>query len=303
MAPLKFIVFLVLLYDAVAQDTNRRAGLPLTRSDDNINKYSDAGVKVMNATNELLQTIDDSIKKSKDVNAQALNTTNENLQNLDKTIKEHSFEHLETITESTDATNEKLRSIDGSIQQLIGTMTVTNERIFAMNENIAQLIRSTNAKLDRNEEFTVQFQENFQSLMGILTTYFRPRRDCYDILSLGETANGVYRINPTGDREFSVYCDMNLRGWMVFQRREDNSVNFYRYWNYYKRGFGDPSGEFWMGNDKIHQLTTIRRYELRIDMEAFNGDKAYAKYDSFSIEDETNKYKLHIGSYSGTADC
>jgi len=33
----------------------------------------------------------------------------------------------------------------------------------------------------------------------------------------------------------------------VFQRRQDGSVEFYRYWTNYQNGFGDPAGEFWLG--------------------------------------------------------
>ena len=115
--------------------------------------------------------------------------------------------------------------------------------------------------------------------------------------------SGVYSVNPDGKGSFNVYCDVRTDGggWTVFQRREDGSVDFYRGWNDYKSGFGQLTAEFWLGNDKIHRLTAARPRSLRVEVEDWNGVRAYAKYGKFNIGDEHAKYRLDVGSYSGTA--
>lgn len=46
-----------------------------------------------------------------------------------------------------------------------------------------------------------------------------------------------------------------LSGWTLIQRREDGSVDFYKTWDEYKKGFGHLEGEFWLGLEHIYQLT------------------------------------------------
>ena len=90
-------------------------------------------------------------------------------------------------------------------------------------------------------------------------------------------------------------------GWTVFQRRQDGSVDFYRNWAEYERGFGNLTGEHWLGLKNIHRLTPKGSNYLRVDLGDFEGGKAYAKYNSFEILDSYTQYTIVIGSYSGTA--
>jgi len=110
-------------------------------------------------------------------------------------------------------------------------------------------------------------------------------------------------VNPDGKGSFNVYCEMRTDGggWTVFQRRQDGSADFYRGWNDYKSGFGQLTAEFWLGNDKIHRLTAARPSSLRVELEDWSGVRVYAKYGKFNIGDEQAKYRLKVGSYSGTA--
>ena len=89
---------------------------------------------------------------------------------------------------------------------------------------------------------------------------------------------------------------------MVFQRRQDGSVDFFRTWEEYKEGFGSVTGEFWLGNDKLHSLlSNTKQNELRVDLGDFEGNKAYAKYSNFTVGPESDGYRLIVGGYSGDA--
>lgn len=70
-------------------------------------------------------------------------------------------------------------------------------------------------------------------------------------------------------------------GWTVIQKRQDGSVDFNRTWNEYREGFGDLNGEFWLGNENIHKITSQGDYSLRIDMEDWNSKHKHAFYQIF----------------------
>jgi ficolin len=119
----------------------------------------------------------------------------------------------------------------------------------------------------------------------------------------GNITSGIYKIFQSNDSRKDVFCDMDTAGggWTVFQRRQDGSVDFNVPWASYESGFGHVGGEHWLGNRLIHDITTSDQYTLRIDMEDFDGNKAYAQYDSFSIGSVAEQYQLHVDTYSGTA--
>ena len=81
----------------------------------------------------------------------------------------------------------------------------------------------------------------------------------------------------------------------MFQKRLDGSVDFYRGWTDYKNGFGNLLGEFWLGLDKIHRLTTTIKNKLRVHLMDTKGKTAYAEYNTLAVASE-NKYKLSLGT-------
>ncbi|XP_044000765.1 tenascin isoform X4 [Gambusia affinis] len=131
----------------------------------------------------------------------------------------------------------------------------------------------------------------------------RPR-DCAQILSNGETTSGLYTVYIGGEESqpIQVYCDMTTDGggWLVFLRRQNGKLEFFRNWKSYTAGFGNMSDEFWLGLSNLQKITSLGHYELRVDLRD-NGESAYAQYDKFTLAEPRTRYKVYLGAYSGTA--
>ena len=89
----------------------------------------------------------------------------------------------------------------------------------------------------------------------------------------------------------------------MFQRRNRHSshVNFNRNWSDYSQGFGNVSGNFWLGLNTVHHLCNVSRpCQLRVDIKA-GGRAKFAQYETFYISGEAEFFSLYVANYSGDA--
>lgn len=164
-----------------------------------------------------------------------------------------------------------------------------------------------------------------------------PWRDCQHVLDSGENTSGIYLLRPQGtNRLLQAWCEQSHAqgGWTVIQKRQDGSVNFFRTWEQYKvtaympekkptkhtsctsilqkireikhvgqsqLGFGNLDGEYWLGLEHLYWMTKQAQYKLRVMLEDWHGRQVFAEYDSFSLEPESDWYRLRLGQYSGNA--
>lgn len=115
--------------------------------------------------------------------------------------------------------------------------------------------------------------------------------------------SGIQKLKIGQLNPFFAYCNLEEQGgkWTVIQSRLDGTVSFYRNWNEYKNGFGNIGGEFWIGLEKLYEITRSKLHELIIIMEDFEGQSKYVKYSSFAIGSEEENYALILLSgYEGT---
>ncbi|KAG7496972.1 fibrinogen beta chain [Solea senegalensis] len=140
-------------------------------------------------------------------------------------------------------------------------------------------------------------------------------KECEDIYRRGGRESQMYLIKPDAFYPpYKVFCDQTTQngGWVLIQNRLDGSVDFGRRWDEYRRGFGNIAfdagkghcqtpGEYWLGNERISQLTKMGPTEVLIEMQDWTGSKVYAQYRQFTIQSEASNYVLAVDGYSGNA--
>uniref|UniRef100_W5K560 Angiopoietin 2b n=1 Tax=Astyanax mexicanus TaxID=7994 RepID=W5K560_ASTMX len=277
----------------------------LSQSAEHTRKLTDVETQVLNQTSRLeIQLLEFSLSTTR-LEKQLLQQTQEVSRLNDKnSYLEQRFAAMETRhSQELQAIQQEKQQLQGLLDRQSRLVTLLEGQLASSTRNSTLLLRQQAALSDTVQRLlaTVTHCNDIAIPSKEKTESFR---DCADIYKSGITENGIYSIHLANSTQaIKVYCDMKTRGggWTVLQHRFNGSVDFHRGWNEYKAGFGDPSGEHWIGNDVIHLLTTSQDYTLQVQLKDMEGNQAYSQYERFYTDGEENKYSVHSQGFSGTA--
>ncbi|XP_018432076.1 PREDICTED: angiopoietin-2-like isoform X4 [Nanorana parkeri] len=279
----------------------------LAQTAEQTRKLTDVETQVMNQTNRLeIQLLENSLstnrlEKELLQQSQEINMLREKNSFLENRVLQMEEKHREEI----DVLKSEKLHVEDVLSKQSGLIGELEQQLNDAVHN--------NTILQRQQ---AQLMETVGQLASLVSQYNPPDipiipkeeqmsfRDCADAYKSGLTSSGIYMLRFSNSTDtVKALCDMDTSGggWTVIQHRKDGSVNFHRTWKEYREGFGTPSGEYWLGNEFVHQLTSQGSNNLRIQLRDWDGNEAYSLYDTFSLGNEELNYRLNLRGYSGTA--
>ncbi|XP_001657948.2 angiopoietin-2 [Aedes aegypti] len=217
-------------------------------------------------------------------------------------------------SEQIEALTNEIRALKQSLDHLGWYSEEVKHSVASIQDNNELLLRNLTILTYRSDEIIAnqQYCANHEALKnlffeltpkcGSFNSTPKPPEMIYNSCLDAPYRSGVYQlVLNVSSWQYKAFCDVNEfgAGWTVIQRRLDGSVDFNRSWAEYRNGFGDVSGEYWLGLETLHQLTTRRQHELLIIMENFNGSTSYARYGGIVIDSEAQRYRIFFNA-SGT---
>ncbi|XP_034100571.1 angiopoietin-related protein 2-like isoform X3 [Drosophila albomicans] len=136
-----------------------------------------------------------------------------------------------------------------------------------------------------------------------LNVEYKERLDLYEKsrCQRHENFNDIYIVRVPGIEPFAAPCESRIEdgGWTVIQRRLEGNINFQRSWNEYREGFGDLRGDFFIGLEKLHRMTTAHTQELLVFYERSLLETKQEMYRNFLIGSEQEEYVLKSAKSNG----
>ncbi|NXA25289.1 ANGP4 protein, partial [Ibidorhyncha struthersii] len=281
----------------------------LNQSAEQSRKLTDVEAQVLNQTSRIEMQLQENSLSTTKLEKQLLLQTNEihKLQNRNNILEVRVLE-METKHQAELA---GARSEKEKLQRLVSRQSGTIEEL-----EKSLLAASANTSLLQRQQ--LQLLESVQSLVRLVSQgRGEPGRAgrvqaAGELLALprgcqGAAAAPPARVTPLCSPSWlsplQAYCDMETDrgGWTVIQLRTNGSLSFQRSWREYKQGFGDAAGEYWLGNEAVHLLTSQAPYTLRVELRDWEGGQVYAHYGKFQLGSERQLYRLSLQDYSGTA--
>jgi len=210
------------------------------------------------------------------------------------TVKDNQLENLSAQILTKD---NKIDSLNNQTKHDLEKITEMADKITVKDNQLEVLRAQISTKDNEIDSLNNQTKHNLETITKMTDELYTCRRR--ESCPTGRT-NRIYKIYKPGISTFKAPCSST--GWMTILRRQGESVDFNRNWANYTNGFGNLAGDFFIGLEKLHQMTKDKPHELHIKLMKFNGKIAHAHYDNFQIGSEQELYKLiSLGTYYGTA--
>ncbi|XP_055272308.1 angiopoietin-2 isoform X2 [Moschus berezovskii] len=244
----------------------------LNQTAEQTRKLTDVEAQVLNQTTRLeLQLLEHSLSTNK-LEKQILDQTSEisKLQDKNSLLEKK-------VLDMEDKHIVQLQSIKEEKDQLQALVSKQNSIIEELEK---QLVTATvnNSALQKQQHDLMETVNNLLTLMATSNPSYSLLakdeqiifRDCGEAFKSGLTTSGVYTLTfPNSTEEI--------------------------------KGFGNPSGEHWLGNEFVSQVTGQKRYVLKIHLRDWEGNEAHSLYEHFHLSTEELNYRIHLKGLTGTA--
>ncbi|NWU72320.1 ANGP4 protein, partial [Pterocles burchelli] len=276
----------------------------LNRSAEQSRKLTDVEAQVLNQTSRIeLQLQESSLSTSK-LEKQLLLQTNEihKLQNRNNILEVRVLEmERKHQAELAGARSEK-EKLERVVSRQSGTIEELEKSLLAASAN-ASLLQRQQLRLLQSVQSLLRLVAPGRGELGVQVGCKRDAAPILGCPAWGGIHPAAHPQPPPRLSPLQAYCDMETDrgGWTVIQLRANGSLSFQRSWREYKQGFGDAAGEYWLGNEAVHLLTSREPYALRVELRDWEGGQVYAHYGKFQLGSERQLYRLSLQDYSGTA--